>query len=146
MKYLSLITVLLCAAPALACQDCLSQPHGELFAALHEVESSNRLDPPAGDGGRSIGPMQITQPYWHDAVHRGDRKVHPGKYEDVHDLAYARQVMTWYWQRYQAVNDEQRARMHNGGPRGHLRQATLGYWKKVRRVLEARRNSQQEGV
>ena len=27
------------------------------------------------------------------------------------------------------------ARIHNGGPRGHRKQATLGYWGKVRRAL-----------
>jgi len=27
------------------------------------------------------------------------------------------------------------ARIHNGGPTGHRKRATVGYWTKIRRVL-----------
>lgn len=106
-----------------------------LFDALRQVETGGYApgEEPAGDGGRSIGPYQIQRPYWFDSGV-------PGEYRDVRDAAYAERVIIAYWKRYcpgaLAERDHQTlARVHNGGPRGHRKGATLKYWRKVEREL-----------
>jgi hypothetical protein len=59
----------------------------------------------------------------------------------VTDRVYAERVVVAYMLRYcpQAVADkdwERLSRVHNGGPRGHRKQATVGYWRKVQEQLE----------
>lgn len=103
------------------------------FYALATVES-NHDDNAVGDGGASIGRYQIQRPYWIDS------RV-PGKYEQVKDKAYAERVMLAYWKRYcpEALKNrdyEVLARIHNGGPRGHKKQATVAYWNKVKAELD----------
>jgi len=80
-----------------------------LLDAMYTVES-NRGKITVGDDGKAIGPYQIWREYWHDAV-EFDKTI-GGKYEDC-------------------MNIEQLARIHNGGPQGHTRTATLKYWKKI---------------
>ncbi len=114
--------------------------HEPLLDALWMVEASRRLHPPDGDGGHSIGPYQISRPYWKDAT-EFDPKL-GGSYEDCRDKEYAEQIVLAYWRRYiPAGSDEDRARVHNGGPQGHKKQATLKYWQKVERELKKQANS-----
>lgn len=113
---------------------CHADEVDDFFYAIAAVES-NHNDDAVGDGGASIGRYQIQRPYWIDS------RV-PGKYEQVRDPAYARRVMVAYWKRYVpeawANRDWQTlARVHNGGPRGHRKRATLVYWEKVSEVLDA---------
>lgn len=105
----------------------------EFFYALSEVESGHD-DNAVGDGGASIGRYQIQRPYWIDS------RI-PGKYEQVKDRFYAERVMRAYWKRYcpdayRNRDYEIMARIHNGGPRGHKKKATLPYWDKVRKAME----------
>ena len=105
-------------------------PPESFWRALHIVETSGRHGPIVGDGGRSLGPLQI-----HRAYHADSRVA--GDYSRVADLAYAKRVATAYFKRYApaawAAGDvETLARIHNGGPRGHLKPATKGYALKVR--------------
>jgi hypothetical protein len=46
--------------------------------------------------------------------------------------------MAGYWLRYGARDDEDRARMHNGGPKGPERDSTRGYWWRVKEILTLR--------
>jgi hypothetical protein len=88
-----------------------------------------------GDGGRAIGPYQIWREYWKDAVQHD--KTIGGRYEDCMDKAYSERIIRAYWSRY-APKDatiEQLARIHNGGPNGHLRRVTLKYWKKIVKAM-----------
>ena len=101
-----------------------------LFDALWAEEGSSSLKPADGDGGTSIGPYQIGYAYWLDA------RMPDGTWQDCRDKVYAERVMKRYWQRYRATTDEQRARMHNGGPRGPKRKSTLAYWRRVKARLE----------
>lgn len=111
------------------CATSHAAPPESFWRALHQVETSGRHGPIVGDGGKALGPLQI---------HRGfhaDSRV-PGPYERVADLAYARRVATAYFKRYApaawAAGDvETLARVHNGGPRGHLKPATKRYGAKV---------------
>tara|TARA_Y100001963_G_C6749110_1_gene433182 strand:+ start:177 stop:755 length:579 start_codon:yes stop_codon:yes gene_type:complete len=108
-----------------------------LFDAIRQVETGGHPDPTnaKGDGGRSLGPYQISYPYWLDAVQK-----HPeigGLYEDVRNPWYAELVMLAYWSRYAPDSKfETLCRIHNGGPRGHLKlSATQSYWEKVESCL-----------
>ena len=104
-------------------------PPDSFWRALHLVETSGRHGPILGDGGKALGPLQI-----HRAYH-ADSRV-PGDYSRVADLEYSKRVATAYLRRYApeawAKGDvETLARVHNGGPRGASKPATLGYGRKV---------------
>jgi soluble lytic murein transglycosylase-like protein len=105
--------------------------------AIAKVESSN--NPTAvGDKGKAIGLYQIWYVYWQDAVEYNPQIG--GKYEDCFDPKYAEKVVIAYLNRYgkKAVKEkdyETLARIHCGGPVGHKKKATEGYWVKVRRHL-----------
>jgi len=108
--------------------------HRLLLDAIWMVEASGRLNPPDGDGGKSIGPYQISYAYWQDAVDF-DASI-GGQYEDCRNKDYAERVVLAYWRRYVPHGpDERRARVHNGGPAGHRKPATERYWQKVQREL-----------
>jgi hypothetical protein len=108
-------------------------PPESFWRALHQVETSGRHGAILGDNGKSLGPLQISRAYWQDA------RV-GGSYEQVADFAHARRVATAYLKRYapaawQAGDVATLARIHNGGPTGHRKTATLGYAEKVRRAM-----------
>ena len=108
----------------------------EFFHALAEVES-NHNDDAIGDGGASIGRYQIQHAYWYDATEFSGLG---GRYHDVKRADYAEKVMREYWKRYHreayyARDYEVLARIHNGGPKGHKKKATLPYWKKVQDAM-----------
>jgi len=106
----------------------------KIIPALVRVESKG--DPKAvGDGGRAIGILQIHRCYWEDAA-EFDKSL-GGKYEDCFNPDYARRVVRAYLRRYGTSDStlEQLARIHNGGPKGHKKSATLKYWVKVKKEL-----------
>jgi len=93
-----------------------------------------------GDGGRAIGPYQIWNVYWQDAV-EFDESI-GGTYEDCVKKEYSERIIRAYWQRYatqkrlgRKPTDEDRARIHNGGPNGYKKESTEKYWKKVKEIL-----------
>ena len=101
-----------------------------IIYALHQVETGGRLGPILGDGGAALGPLQIHRGY------HSDSNV-PGAYDQVSDLEYATRVVRAYMARYataarlgRPVTPKDIARIHNGGPNGHKKKATLGYAKK----------------
>jgi hypothetical protein len=106
-----------------------SAPPESFWTALHYVETSGRLGPIRGDNGAALGPLQIHRAYWQDSGV-------PGTYSQCADLAYSRRVVTAYLRRY-ARNAWERgdafslARVHNGGPSGANKRATLRYGQKV---------------
>lgn len=108
----------------------------QVLDAIQVVETGGERDAgrnALGDGGRSLGPLQIQRAYWLDAG------VH-GRYEDCRDPAYARTVAIAYWKRWcpdalAEVDAETLARVHNGGPRGMQKPATRAFWRKVSAVL-----------
>lgn len=100
--------------------------------AIEFVESGGRgADTPDGDGGLAIGPFQIHEIYWTDAVDRQPDLRERG-YTACRDPQYARAVVRAYLARYHANTAEQMARIHNGGPRGMFKNSTLPYWDRVR--------------
>ena len=102
----------------------------ELLDAMYTVESGRGKNL-VGDGGKAIGPYQIWREYWQDAVEH-DKSI-GGEYKDCMDKAYAEKIIRAYWARYapKGATLEQLARIHNGGPRGHKRSATVKYWNKI---------------
>jgi hypothetical protein len=128
-KPMNRYTLLLCLAVTAQ-----AEPLPKFWAALHQVETRGRSGPIRGDGGRSFGPLQISLAYWKDA------KV-KGKYSDCSKLAYSITVAKAYMKRhapkaYRDNNYEVLARVHNGGPSGHRKRATIKYWNKVRKEIK----------
>ena len=108
----------------------------DLLNAMAVVETGDTVSCRTwGDNGASYGPLQISVPYYQDADMRY------GTYDDCQHIEYAKQVAMKYWKRY-APNElknkvfEVLARIHNGGPKGHLKPATNAYWQKVKIELE----------
>ena len=107
-----------------------------LLDAICQVESNCQSDV-IGDDGRAIGPYQIWYPYWQDAVEY-DSSI-GGSYADCVNKEYSERIIKAYWKRYatekrigRAVTDQDRARIHNGGPNGYKKSGTLKFWKKVK--------------
>lgn len=103
-----------------------------LLDAIVEVESGN--NPKAiGDRGRAIGAFQIHRAYWRD----GTRILGvEWSYRDAFDVEKARQVVRAYLAYYgrgRSLTDK--ARIHNGGPKGYRKRSTLAYGKKVISLL-----------
>jgi hypothetical protein len=109
-----------------------------ILYAIRMVESGGRDDVTDGDGGRAIGPYQIHEVYWRDALAHDPSLG--GDYQDCRGRAYAERVLAAYmakycadaWQRGEAQTI---ARVHNGGPLGAQKTATRGYWLRVRAYL-----------
>ena len=114
----------------------MRQPQS-LFRAIRKVETGGHKDPTnaLGDNGASLGPFQISELYWRDAVTHMPELG--GTYQDVRGDYYSQLVMMAYWDRY-APDDsyETLARIHNGGPNGHRLGSTDYYWAKVRLSLD----------
>ncbi len=109
-----------------------------ILYALRMVESGGRDDVPDGDGGRAIGPYQIHEVYWRDALAHAPGLG--GGYQDCRDRAYAERVLAAYMERHapaawQRGEAQTIARVHNGGPLGPQKAATRGYWLRVRSYL-----------
>ena len=124
MKRIALLLALAATAHA--------APPESFWRALHLVETSGRHGRILGDNGRSLGPLQISRAYFTDS------RV-GGTYEQVVDLGFARRVVSAYLQRYApqawAAGDVVTlARIHNGGPAGNRKAATINYGAKVARL------------
>lgn len=109
-------------------------PPEAFWRALHHVETSGRLGPIKGDDGAAFGPLQIHRAYWQDSGV-------PGQYSDCADLTYSRRVVTAYLRRYardawDRADAMALARVHNGGPSGAKKRATLAYGRKVLNAMK----------
>jgi len=126
MKRLALLLALAATAHA--------APPDSFWRALHIVETSGRTGPIIGDGGKALGPLQIHRVYHADSRVAGD-------YSRVADLDYSKKVATAYLKRHapaawKAGDVETLARVHNGGPKGHLKPATKSYAAKVKAFIK----------
>jgi len=110
----------------------------DLLDAIRFVESGDRVNVPDGDNGRAIGPYQIWKVYYLDACEY-DPSLRARGYEACRDEAFARRVVIAYMSRYgRGKSAEELARIHNGGPKGHRKSATVEYWAKVEKRLNER--------
>lgn len=125
------VLVLLCPARVT-----LAQPDARTLDAIRTVESGGRCNTPDGDGGRALGVYQIHREYWQDAC-RFDPSLRRRGYEACRtDAAYSRRVVVAYLTHYAGkhATPGTYARVHNGGPAGARKRATLPY---LRRFLRA---------
>lgn len=132
------VTVTASRGPSLALIDSYREQLAELLNAIGVVESLN-CDDAVGDNGFAKGRFQIWEVYWKDAVQYAP--AIGGRYLDVFDRTYAERIVVAYWMRYAEGAIESGkwdilARIHNGGPRGYLKNATIPYWNRVIEVLE----------
>ncbi len=135
----------------------------DLLDAIEWVESKG--DPWAvGDDGAAVGAYQIHKIYvddvnrigWCDATltYDGDLVLSAGpdyKYDDRLDSSKSRQMARTYLNHYvgiatwdkmrrptQMERFEAMARIHNGGPRGYLKESTKAYWFAVKARMETK--------
>ena len=98
-----------------------------LLDAIARIES--HCDPNAvGDGGRALGAYQIHRAYWEEGTELlGVNWPH----RDATDPKKARRVVKAFLLHYgQGKSLLEMARIHNGGPRGDKKKATLPYAQK----------------
>ncbi len=105
-------------------------PHDieRLLDAIARIES--HCNPNAvGDGGRALGVYQIHRAYWEDGTELlGVNWPH----RDATDPKKARRVVKAYLLHYgRGKSLLEMARIHNGGPCGDKKQATLPYAQKI---------------
>ena len=121
----------------------------ELLDALREVETGGQPRGglgAVGDGGAALGPLQIHEVYHLDAAERDAALTSYASCGS--SLSYSERVVRAYMSRYASAqlqrletgsgtleDCEVVARIHNGGPRGHQREATAPYWSRARRIL-----------
>jgi hypothetical protein len=103
-----------------------------LLDAIAKVESRND-SAAVGDAGRAAGVYQIHRSYWADATRILGVDW---EYRDARDPQKARQVVRAYLCHYGSGRTLlEMARIHNGGPRGYEKAATLAYARKIEQVL-----------
>ena len=121
----------------------------QFWNAIKCVESGGDENA-VGDNGDSIGPLQIQKNYYKDAVEYNPAlqsdKYKGFTYEDCKgpgSFEYSRAVAESYMCRYatearlgRPPTYEDMARIHNGGPNGYKKEATVEYWKKVEKILD----------
>lgn len=119
---------------------CIAQVPTKLLDAIATAESSNRATA-VGDGGKSVGMYQIGKLYVDDVNNIYGTSY---KYTDRLNPVISREITAKYLAHYGKVYTrrtgkkptvEVYARIHNGGPNGYKKKATIKYWRKVRNVL-----------
>ena len=123
--------------------DVLREKNHALLVALEETECAgielNERPLAVGDAGSAHGWLQLHIGHYRDA-----KKESPWlpSYEEVcKDKELSECVAVSVWQKYskKCKTDEQKARVHNGGPTWNLRKKaitnTLKYWKSVKSHL-----------
>jgi hypothetical protein len=109
-----------------------------ILDAIRTVETGGEADPDRaiGDKGRALGAYQIHRGYWLDATEK-DATLRALGYESVTNREIAERVVIAYLTRYAPDwKLDTVARIHNGGPRGHKKDSTLDYARKVRAAME----------
>jgi len=110
-----------------------------LLTALIQVESGGQADA-VGDNGRAVGILQIHK-ITVDDVNRIYKTNYT--YKDRYSPKLSKEIASkylLYWgnryaKKHGTVNIMVLAKIHNGGPRGYQKKATVKYWLKVRKEL-----------
>jgi len=91
-------------------------------------------------GSLSCGPYQIKKGYWEDCNSLGN-----GYQQCTTDMTCSENCVMRYMNRYatskrlgRTPTCQDYARIHNGGPKGYTKSATVGYWNKVSRCCASR--------
>ena len=113
----------------------------EVIHAIHMQEGSGKKTvPDGGDNGQAIGPFQIHQKYWVDAVRFTPALGKDHTYNDCHNYDYALLIVKSYLNGYEGKSIasgkwESVIRCHNGGPNWRNYASTYQYYLKVKRFL-----------
>ena len=100
-----------------------------LIAAIIAVES-NGNDMAIGDNGKARGTLQIHKELVQDVNRFAGTHY---EWSRMRNRTEAVSVFKLYSEHYSKnASDETVARRWNGGPNGHKKPATLGYWQKVK--------------
>lgn len=125
-----------------------------LLDAMKQVESGGNACA-RGDNGRSLGAYQIMEGYYMDALQFNPSLADGGKtYNNVWGIGsepYSERVISNYMGRYATPERlgrqptfEDIARIHNGGPNGYRKTATMPYWSRMMDELQRQqRNGRQ---
>jgi len=98
----------------------------ELIEKIWLREASGRLEPPAGDGGKAVGPLQLHRCVIDDVNQFCGADY---SYADRLCLEKSKQLARLYIELWLDRNKEELAvRIFNGGPRGWRKNATDKYW------------------
>jgi len=104
----------------------------DLIDKIWKQESSGRLNPPDGDGGRAVGPLQIHQEALTDVNQRFRLNY---ALEDMKEIEKAKLVAKLYITRYLDNNlEEIAARIFHYGPAGWRGKDVDGYWEKIKNI------------
>lgn len=104
----------------------------ETIELLWQQESSGRLNPPVGDDGRAVGPLQI-----HMCVLTDVNKYYGTNFKSVDRkyLTKSKQIAAMYIAMWQEIYKREIAvRIFNGGSRGWRKTSTNKYWNDVRKL------------
>ncbi len=104
----------------------------QILDGIRMVESSGGKNVKDGDNGKAIGPYQIHKSYWIDGTRLLKVKW---PYEYARQEVYARKVVKAYITHYGKSGWEAMIRVHNGGPNGYKKRATLTYLQKVKSAM-----------
>jgi hypothetical protein len=107
----------------------------DLLDAIEWVESKGKADA-IGDNGEAVGAYQIHKIYVDDVNRIMPRLSWRFFYSDRYNREKSRKMVTIYLKHYGGTFEEM-ARKHNGGPKGHLKEATKPYWIKVKNRMES---------
>ena len=131
---------LACVVYVVMCLGGISRGADDVYAktlpAIMQVESRGDANA-VGDGGRAVGPYQIHRGYWTTATRLLGVDWPYSEAVDYQKAELAVQTYTRHYAKHykQPLTPETIARIHNGGPTGWKKKATLPYWKKVEKVL-----------
>ena len=127
---------------------CTVSISNRLLHAIRRVETGGEADPltAVGDNGASLGPYQISEAYYNDAVEQTSSLQDNGRtYQNVRgagSCAYSEMVIQAYMDRYataailgRTATEEDIARIHDGGPNGYQEESTVSFWNLVQPML-----------
>lgn len=113
--------------------------YSALITALISVESGGRADA-VGDNGKAFGILQIWDVVVKDVnTFYGTTYTHKDAFNPTKAKTICRCYLKYYATPARIGNMdpyEAAARIWNGGPNGHRKVATLGYWAKVKKALK----------
>ena len=99
---------------------------------LWQLESSGRLNPPDGDNGDAVGPLQLHLCMLQDVNKYYGKNLKP---DDRLDLQLSKTIAKAYICMWLLENQEEIAvRIFNGGPRGWRSSSTDEYWEKFKKL------------
>jgi len=109
----------------------------KLISALMKIEVPSGNPLAVGDQGRAVGILQLHTEMVDDVNRILGKKVY--SYEDRKNPEKSKEMAKIYFRsrlkHNPAFDYEHLARQWNGGPSGHMKTATIQYWKKVKNVL-----------